>query len=489
MKNGKFAKTLVLALSLALLIGSAVGIAASASTDSTGEIYAQSIVHDDKIQIAFAVDATADEVLAGTVALEYYFDGATANTKTAALYVDSNGDAVLKDGKVVLVTEGVSAQDLTSVVTATTKVNGEVKATKTYSVVQFLLTKLYRDGFATTSDAEDAKYADLYLSLIDYSAKAQAVFDPEETSINDYYIVALKNATCNGENVFIYNEPTTINFEDVTAATVENYTFKDKWNVTVDGTMAPYATDATIDVSTNTAIAPVMEIASGTGTYFNDESFDGVRLDFSEESDMDSLFGSGGKDVLATIQDGVLTGGVYNPAGSSSSEKYFSGYAIKYDDDKSYSSATYVFEADITYTSEMYNSSGNCFLGFLTPQDYENNTYSTLTLSNSNVFELGYADTFDTAAPFNYFTFFEKSALLNMGVRYNLRVEYSMATGTTDVYVNGELVGTANYGTVNPTDYNNPNNALGGFLVYSRRQCEITMDNIYVGVINGVVAE
>ena len=82
MKNGKFAKILVLALSLALLIGSAVGIAASASTDSTGEIYAQSIVHDDKIQIAFAVDATADEVLAGTVALEYYFDGALELTIT-----------------------------------------------------------------------------------------------------------------------------------------------------------------------------------------------------------------------------------------------------------------------------------------------------------------------------------------------------------------------------------------------------------------------
>ena len=479
MKNGKFAKILVLALSLALLIGSAVGIAASASTDSTGEIYAQSIVHDDKIQIAFAVDATADEVLAGTVALEYYFDGATASTKTAALYVDANGDAVVMDGKVVLVTEGVSAQDLTSVVTATTKVNGEVKATKTYSVVQFLLTKLYRDGFATTSDAEDAKYADLYLSLIDYSAKAQAVFDPEETSINDWFYVNFDNATYNGESFLVSGEALTLDFADVTAATVENYTFKDKWNATVNGTMAPYATDATLDVSANTVIAPVMEIASGTGKYFNDESFDGVRLDFSEESDMDSLYfyekDGCTKGVVATIQDGVLVDGMTKNGSN------WYGYAIKYNDDKVYSSATYVFEADLTYTSSTYNASGNIFTGFLTP-DAEFTT-------NNSCFELGYADTLDQAAPFNYFTFFEKSVPLNMGVRYNVRVEYSMSTGTTDVYVNGELVGTANYGTKDPTDYNNANNALGGFLFYCRRAASITLDNAYVGVINGVVAE
>ncbi len=480
MKNGKFSKILVFALSLALLIGSAVGIASSAdTTDSTGDILAQTIVHDDKIQIAFAVDATADEVLAGTVALEYYFDNDSANPKTAALYVDASGAAITKDGNAILVTEGVSAQDLTSVVTATTYVGGAEKETKTYSVVQFLLTKLYKDGFATTSDAEDAKYADLYLSLIDYSAKAQAVFDPEETSINDYYIVALNNATCNGEDVLLYSEPTTINLADVTAATVENYTFKDKWNATVDGTMAPYAVDATLDVSANTVIAPVMEIASGTGKYFNDETFEGVRLDFSDEADMDSLYfyekAGCTKGVVATIEDGVLVDGMTKNGSN------WYGYAIKYNDDKVYSSATYVFEADLTYTSSTYNASGNIFTGFLTA-DAEMTT-------NDSCFEFGYADTLDQAAPFNYFTFFEKSVPLNMGVRYNVRVEYSMSTGTSNVYVNGELVGTANYGTVNPTDYNNPNNALGGFLFYCRRAASITLDNAYIGVIDGVVAE
>ena len=473
MKTTKITKALVLALSLVLLIGSAIGFSVAAeetqATDSTAAILAQSIVHKDKIQIAFAVDATADEVKAGTAYVEYYFDGDTANTKKAALYTDA-----AYQGKAILVTEGLAAQDLTSVVTATSYLHGEAKETKTYSVVQFLLTKIYRDA-ATV----EAKYVELYKSLIDYSAKAQAVFEPDETSINDYYGIFLDGADYKGETAIILNEATTIDFADVSAKAAENYTFKDKWNVTVDGVMAPYATDATLEVSDNTVIKPVMEIKAGTGKYFNDANFDGVKLDFSLESDIDSLYfyekAGCTKGVVATIQDGVLVDGMTKGGAN------WYGYAIKYNDDKVYSSATYVFEADITYTSTTYNASGNIFTGFLTAD-------AEITTNNS-CFELGYADTYDTAAPFNYFTFFEKSALLNMGVRYNVRVEYSTETGLSNVYINGELVGTANYGTSNPTDYNNPNNALGGFLFYCRRAASITLDNACVGVINGVVAE
>ena len=487
MKNGKFAKILVLALSLALLIGSAVGIAASASTDSTGEIYAQSIVHDDKIQIAFAVDATADEVLAGTVALEYYFDGATASTKTAALYVDANGDAVLKDGKVVLVTEGISAQDLTSVVTATTKVNGEVKATKTYSVVQFLLTKLYRDGFATTSDAEDAKYADLYLSLIDYSAKAQAVFDPEETSINDWFYVDFDNATYNGESFLVSGEALTLDFANATAATVTNYSFKDKWNVTVDGTMAPYATDATLDVSTNTAIAPVMEIASGTGKYFNDANFTGVKYDFEKaynETDTlltDDVTGAQSKALEATVQDDgtgnkVLTGDFTG----------WNGLTIWSKDDNRYSSGTYVFEADFSFQSAGYHATKGVFFAGFNSAD----TTSTTNYTNTSCFE--FSQNYTDKASGDYYQFFDPQ-YLNNGVRYNLRIENNIETNITKVYVNGEYVGEGNYGTSEVIDYatanGNTNTKMDAFVFYLRAASTMTLDNICLGVVDGVVAE
>jgi len=473
MKSTKLAKISVLALSLVMLIASVLGISVAAeeaqATDSTAAIIAQSIVHKDKIQLAFAIDATVDEVKSGAVSVEYYFDDNTDSIKTASLYADAT-----YQGKPILVTEGVAAQDLTSVVTATSYLNGEAKGTKTYSVVQFLLTKLYRD-----IDKIDAKYAALYESLIDYSAKAQAVFDPDETSINDYYGIFLNGAKYNGESAIILTEPTTVNLANAVATDTADYTFKNLWNVSVGGTMAPYATDATVEVSANTVIKPVMEVASGTGKYFNDESFDGVKLDFSFESDMDSLYfyekDGCTKGVVATIEDGILNDGMTKNGSN------WYGYAIKYNDDKVYSSATYVFEADITYTSSTYNASGNIFTGFL-KADAE---YTT----NNSCFELGYANTHDTAAPFNYFTFFEDSELLNMGVRYNVRLEYSTESGETSVYINGQHVGTANYGTVAETDYNNPNNALGGFLFYCRRAASITLDNACVGVINGVVAE
>ena len=150
MKTTKITKVLVLALSLVLLVGSAIGISVAATeetttTDSTAKILAQSIVHDDKIQIAFAIDATVDEVKSGVAYVEYYFDDDSANKKNAALYTD----AAYQD-KAILVTEGLAAQDLTSVVTATSYLNGAAVETKTYSVVQFLLTKLYNgDGYSS----------------------------------------------------------------------------------------------------------------------------------------------------------------------------------------------------------------------------------------------------------------------------------------------------------------------------------------------------
>ena len=469
MKNIK--KTLVIALSLVLLIGSVIGIsvAAEEATDSTAAILAQSIVHKDKIQIAFAVDATADEVKAGDVTVEYYLDGDTEDKKTAALYTDGT-----YNGKPVLVTQGFAAQDLTSIVTATSYLNGVAKDTKTYSVAQFLLTKLNKDVASV-----DAKYVALYESLIDYSAKARAVFEPDEISINDHYIVWTENAKYDGETVVLCNSQTTLDLSKAVADTVENLTFKNKWNVSVGGDMAPYANDATLEVSTNTAIKPVMEVAAGTGKYFNDKNFDGVKLDFSSESDMDSLYfyekAGCTKGVVATIEDGVLVDGMTKNGAN------WYGYAVKYNDDKVYSTATYVFEADITYTSSVYNSSGNIFLGFLTPD-------AELTTNNS-CFEVGYANTYNNAAPYDYFTLFGRKTVLNMGERYNLRVEYSMETGTTSVYINGELVESGNYGDSNPTDYNNPNNALGGFVFYCRRAASITLDNACIGVINGVVAE
>ena len=57
MKNKRTVKLLILALSLMLLIGSALGIASSADTDSgSADIIAANIIYGDRVQLAFAVD-------------------------------------------------------------------------------------------------------------------------------------------------------------------------------------------------------------------------------------------------------------------------------------------------------------------------------------------------------------------------------------------------------------------------------------------------
>ena len=486
MKNGKFAKILVLALSLALLIGSAVGIAASASTDSTGEIYAQSIVHDDKIQIAFAVDATADEVLAGTVALEYYFDGATANTKTAALYVDSNGDAVLKDGKVVLVTEGVSAQDLTSVVTATTYVDGEAKATKTYSVAKFLFTKLYKDFYVnfssdTTTDVEKIKYKELYQSLITYSAKAQAIFDPDEPSISDYFFV---NYNDGSENSFeIYSEAFELTLPNTVS--IENGTFNNAWFVqtsvdnnveSADQTFTKVLSGETITVSSNTVLTPVFEIEAGSGKYYNDANVSGTKLSFDTATDKEENIYWNWTDTKCSTEvvDNSLV----------STSTGWGGFSIKSNDANTYSSGKYVFEADVTINS-ITNSRTNldwAFAGFLM-KDAENTT-------NNECFEVA---TLYTNSDNNSSTLFNTDIHIATNVRYNLRLEYDMTTNMTELYVNNVKAGSFIYSTSNTapavTDYNNSNTAFDGFTFYFKGKCTMTFDNVYLGVINGVVAE
>lgn len=481
MKNIK--KTLVIALSLVLLIGSVIGIsvAAEGATDSTAAILAQSIVHKDKIQIAFAVDATADEVKAGDVTVEYYLDGDTEDKKTAALYTDGT-----YNGKPVLVTQGFAAQDLTSIVTATSYLNGVAKDTKTYSVAQFLLTKINKDVASV-----DAKYVALYESLIDYSAKAQAVFEPDEISINDHYIVWTENAEYDGETVVLCNSATTLDLSKAVADTVENYTFKNKWNVIVDGTEAKYATDATVTVSANTEIKPVIEIVSGTGKYFNDSSVAGIKLDFSEESDLDAFtynYDSNNKTPTVVIdENGVM---------HSNATANWQGFAIESGDTNKYSSGIYVFEADMCYDKviNQHSDGGNVFLGF--------QVASVDNVNNGNFFEFGRISVEPTKTKYNFMNdgnYSEDNPVFEIGMRYNVRVEYDITTGVSSIYVNGVLVdqntagmqAAVNADSVNgvSTDYGLANNTFGDFCFIWRRAGEISFDNIFYGVINGVVAE
>ena len=191
MKNRNLAKLLVLALSLALLIGTVAGISVSAaSVDNL--IVAQTIVHGAKIQIAIAVDAPS----ADGVTVSYQWAG--EDTAKDAKY---DATANYKDGTVVFVTEGVAAYELAKVATITVSYGGNTQ-TKTYSVAQFLYTKLNK---ATITD----EARDCYEALLTYGQTSQIHLNQNTNALvkDSFYVTSNNvNVTLNGDD-FLYGAP------------------------------------------------------------------------------------------------------------------------------------------------------------------------------------------------------------------------------------------------------------------------------------------
>ncbi len=145
MKNRSITKFFVLALSLVLFMTAVIGITAYAGNNDSGDIYSTTIVHDDKISLAIAVKATAEEIADGTVVVNYVWENSD-DVKTATY-----GEAhATEEGYVWVVTEGVAAYDLglNATITSYVKSGNEYVEVESgvYSVATFLYNKLYRDG-------------------------------------------------------------------------------------------------------------------------------------------------------------------------------------------------------------------------------------------------------------------------------------------------------------------------------------------------------
>ena len=187
MKIRNLTKILVLALSLALLMTAAIGITASAEgeevVDNRGDIYSTSIVHNDKIGIAIAVKATAEEIANNTVTVKYQWAD-EAEPKTATYF----GTHENQEGYVWVVTEGVAAYDLAREATITSYLNENQVESGKYSVATFLYTKLYKDG--VTGAAQEC-----YEALLAYGAASQTFLNQNaDAPVNALNYAYTKNA-------------------------------------------------------------------------------------------------------------------------------------------------------------------------------------------------------------------------------------------------------------------------------------------------------
>ena len=263
MKTRNIAKLLVLVLSLALLIGSVAGISVSAA-NVDNLIAAQTIVHGAKIQIAVAVNApSADGV---TVTYQW------AGEDTAK---DAKYDATVnyKDGTVVFVTEGVAAYELAKVATIIVSYNGNTQ-TKTYSVAQFLYTKLYSEKVGGAAAA-------CYNALLNYGVTSQNHLGVNTNALvtDSFYVYSdVEGVTLNGDD-FLFGAPNT----SITVIPAYNGAgVLEGWTYGPTGSENELAVGESATVSATTKFIPTVgeagELPPVYGTDFESSVTSGVKL-------------------------------------------------------------------------------------------------------------------------------------------------------------------------------------------------------------------
>ncbi len=182
-------KIILLVLSLALLVGSAIGISVSANTTAP-DIISKNVKTNGNFCLQFAVDPTT--VIGDDVTLTIYnqdptgLEGdalteATVQTitkaKTDTEFVALDGDKVQDDEVIVFDSKGVAAKDIADVWYIKTASGGVESAIETYSVREYAFERLYKDGtiFAKETDDDDYKYRQqqFYLGLLEMGSVAQ----------------------------------------------------------------------------------------------------------------------------------------------------------------------------------------------------------------------------------------------------------------------------------------------------------------------------
>ncbi len=214
-------------------------------------------------------------------------------------------------------------------------------------------------------------------------------------------------------------------------------------------------------------------------TYYGDETVDGNRYGFEDGSVPDAIVmhNSNGQEANTVTVTADSNG---NKVLCESATSWY-GFALLSGDDTAYTAGKYVFETDFTMTKAVYRSNGAAFSGFLgkfTVGGVENATTDNACFSNAYI---AVAENLNT---YNWFGY-----TLNVGTTYNIRTVYDVTTDITSVYINGELVGSADSGC-NSTVKGNDDSVFYGFMFYPRISgYEFTLDNVFIGVVDGVAAE
>ena len=188
MKKSKLIKLLVSALSLCLLIGAMVGITAMAEdegSETTPYVLSKNVSYGDKLYLFYAVPTASFPEGATNPQLAVY--DADDNFSYFVDYAETK--TIFDEECYVFNSSGVAAKEINTVekvIPCYTDAEGNVVygEAATYSVEDYLLQKLYKEGYAVDGYVNDEDgLADerrtLYYSMLKYGATAQALLAPD----------------------------------------------------------------------------------------------------------------------------------------------------------------------------------------------------------------------------------------------------------------------------------------------------------------------
>lgn len=205
MKNRKSSKLIILALSLALLIGAAVGIAASAADeDLSVDIIAHNVEYGETVNVLFAVDNTNTDGKA--VEIVYYLDDPDTNPNATPYIGSSYAKGYTEDDTTypAFITAGFPIKEIWRPVYAKAHIVGTdvYSDTLKYSVTQYLNERLY-----LATGVSENKLA-FYKSMLETATLAQKVLINENSDpaddiaegyfVSDHSLVTIEGGTLDG---------------------------------------------------------------------------------------------------------------------------------------------------------------------------------------------------------------------------------------------------------------------------------------------------
>ena len=443
--KSKFSKIFLLITALTLILGVCFAITASAEgeTETKPEIISKNIYYTDVLSIMYAVDA--DTVAEGAVTLKVYTENPeTAENPKATTYVAEAPQTEKINGEeksvYVFITDGVCVKDMADVFYAqATDSDGNKSAVYTYSVVEYMLERLY--GGKTVTDVQKRTYE----AALEFGAASQALLCPEdEIKVDDYKYVRVEGGKVNGVEKGMFVEGTELTL--VRTAEVPAGSFFWGWNVTAGGKTVLNKTLTTLTLDDNTVISADIAAGGSLGYFdtYGGYDFTGLTNVYSELEK---------KTIIKRVDTGITANQVEH---STTASGYLNFRTLEENTVLSLGVGSKWLNCPVGFNCYIPAGEGDCYVFesdvYLSPNNNISNTYNALWISF-----------FDADGTECSKSVIAKSVVRDDGSRLydvlgyevagsawmNLAVKYYATSGTVECYLNGRLISTT---TVDATD-------------------------------------